>query len=203
MKFPKRSLLVLVVLACANAGFSQNSSLNVGFSFLGIKDSNPYGGGLHMGYEYQIPKVDFFALEARVGAGFLLGDGLYQTNPIREWDYKANYLMVGVIPRFYYRVAEELYLFLDPEIGLARISGTTYFQEQNRWDKTKTFNYQYYGLKVGVKVPISEKLNLSLSVGYLSMDITDLMNSNLSTISYRFKKQTLDFGTSFTFHVVL
>lgn len=203
MNFSKHSLLVLVVLACAISGFSQNSSLNVGFSFLGIKDTNPYGGGLHMGYEYKIPKVDFFALEARVGAGFLMGDGLYQTNPIREWDYKANYLMVGVIPRFYYRVAEELYLFLDPEIGLARISGSTYFQEQNRWDKTKTFNYQYYGLKVGVKVPISEKLNLSLSVGYMSMDITDLMNSNLSTISYRFKEQTINFETSFTFHVVL
>ncbi len=203
MKFPKRSLLILVIVTYASAGFSQNSSLNVGFTLLGIKDRNPTGGGLHLGYEYQIPKIDFFALEARVGAGYLLGDGLYQTNPIREWDYKANYIMIGIIPRFYYCVAEDLYLFIDPEIGVARISGSTYFEEQNRWNKTKTFNYQYYGLRVGVKIPINDKLNLSLSLGYMSMDIADLMNSNLSTISYRFKKQTIDFGTSFTFHVVL
>ena len=111
--------------------------------------------------------------------------------------------MVGIIPRFYYCIAEDLFLFLDPEIGLARISGSTYFDGQNSWNKTKTFNYQYYGLKLGVKVPINDKLNLSLSVGYLSMDISDLMNSNLTTISYRFKKQTVDLGTSFTFHVVL
>ncbi len=198
----KRYLLLgCIVLSISNT-FSQKNSLNAGFDLLGIKSSTPFGAGFHLGYEFAIPKINFMALEARIGAGVLARDGLYHSEPIYEWNYKVNYLRLGICPRFYYRMADDIDLFLDPEIGVARLSGKTYFSEQKKWNPTKTFDYNYYSIRVGAAVPITDKLKLSVAFGYSSLDITNLMNSKLSTINYRFKDQVLDIDTSITLHII-
>lgn len=203
MTITKRSILLAYIVLSTNIVLSQKNSLNAGITLFGVKDKNPYGGGVHLGYEYHIPKLNFLAVEARLSAGKLMGDGLYQLNPIKEWNYSADYFMAGIIPRFYYCLSDDLYLFLDTEFGVARMIGKTSFSEENQWKSTKPFNYNYYAIKVGIIAPINEKLNISLALGYMSIDIADLMNSNLSTVSYHFKKQTIDFGTSFSLHVIL
>ena len=203
MTINKRSTLLITLILFTRIVCAQSNSLNVGITLLGLKDNNPYGGGVHLGYEYHIPKLNFLAVEARLNAGKLLGDGLYQVNPIKEWNYSADYFMAGIIPRFYYCLSDDLYLFLDTEIGVARLKGKTFFSEERNWKATKSFNYNYYAIKVGIIAPINEKLKISLALGYMSIDIADLMNSNLSTASYHFKKQTIDFGTSFSLHVIL
>lgn len=203
MTLTKRSILFAFIVLNASIGFSQKNSLNAGITLLGIKDKNPYGGGVHLGYEYHIPKLNFLAVEARLSAGKLMGDGLSQVNPLKEWDYSADYFMAGIIPRFYYSLSDDLYLFLDTEIGVARMTGKTFFSGENNWKATKPFNYNYYAIKVGIIAPITDKLKISLALGYMSMDISDLMNSKLSYINYRFKNQTIDIGTSFSLHVIL
>src|SRR5699024_2144035 len=130
MAITKRSIVLATIDLYTSIVFSQKNSLNAGITLLGVKDKNPYGEGVHLGYEYRIPKLRFLAVEARLSAGKLMGDGLYQLNPIKEWNYSADYFMAGIIPRFYYCLSDDLYLFLDTEIGVARLSGKTFFLEE-------------------------------------------------------------------------
>jgi len=200
----KRYLLLGFFVLNTSIILSQKSSLNAGFDLLGLKDQTPYGAGFRLGYEFAIPKINFFTLEARISAGKLMNDGLYQVEPnLKEWCCDASYFRVGVCPRFYYRMANDIDLFLDPEIGVARLSGETYFSEQKKWNQTKTFDTYYYSIRIGLAVPLTDKLKLSLAFGYSSLDITNMMNSKLSTINYRFKSQAVDFDTAFTLHVIL
>src|SRR5665647_209961 len=199
----KRYLLLGCIVLSISSTFSQKNSINAGFDLLGVKSSRPFGAGFHLGYEFAIPKVNFLALEARIGVGMLGSDGIYNTDPIQKWNYKVNYFRAGVCPRFYSKMADDIELFLDPEIGVARLFGKTYFTEQKKWNPTKTFDYNYYSIRVGAAVPITDKLKLSVAFGYSSLDITNLMNSKLSTINYRFKDQTVDFDTAFTLHIIL
>ncbi len=199
----KRYLLLIFFIVYAIIVFSENNSLNAGIFLLGIKNYNPYGGGVHIGYEYHVPKLSFIAFETRINVGKLLGEGLYGVNPIKEWSYVADYFMAGIIPRLYFHLADDLYLFTDTEIGLARITAKTFFSEDNNWEITKPFKYSYYTLRAGLISAISDNLKISLTFGYVSLDITDLINSNLPSINYRFKNQKIDVFTSFTFHVKL
>lgn len=196
-----RSVFLTTIFLYTSTVFSQKNSLNAGITLLGVKDNNPYGGGVHLGYEYRIPKLNFLAVEARLSAGKLIGDGLYQVNPIKEWNYSADYFMAGIIPRFYYCLSDDLFLFIDTEIGVALLKGKTFFSDVSNWKATKPYNNNYYAIKVGIIAPINQKISISLALGYMSMDIADLMNSSISGVSYRFKKQTIDFGTSFSLHV--
>jgi len=199
----KRNLLLGLLILNMCTVFSQKSSVNVGLTLLGVKDFSPFGGGIHFGYELAIPKVKFLAVEARLGIGKLVGDGLYQRSPNKEWNYSANYYMAGISPRGYYRLTCGLDLFLETEVGIARMSGETYFAEQNTWNPTKTVDNNYYSIRIGAVVPITEKMKLSLAFGYSSLDITNMLNSKLSTINYRFSNQVANFHTSATFHIIL
>ena len=199
----KRYLLLGCIALITSFAFSQKSSLNVGLTVLGVTDSSPLAGGIHLGYELAIPKIHFLAIEARLGLGKIAGDGLYQRSPNKEWNYTGNYCMLGICPRFYYRLPNDLDLFLDTEMGIARMSGETYFAEQKTWNPTKTLDNNYYSIRVGAAVPITDKVKLSAALGYSSLDITNLMNSKLSTINYRFKDQTVSYDTSFTLHIIL
>lgn len=203
MALAKRCILFLLLVLLHNLAFSQKSCINGGFDFLGVKSSGPFGGGFHLGYEFASPKINFLALEMRIGAGLLANDGIYKTTPIEEWYYKVNYFRAGICPRLYWRMADDIDLFLDPEIGVTRLSGKTYFSELDKWNPTKTYDSNYYAIRVGAAAPISEKLKVSLAFGYSSLDFTRQLNSRPSTISYRFKDQPVNFDTSFSFMVIL
>lgn len=203
MALTKRFILIIHFVLLSTMIFSQKNSLNGGFDLLGIKSSGPYGGGFHLGYELSIPKINFLAVEIRIAAGVLGNDGLYKTTPIEEWYYEANYLRGGICPRLYFKLADDIELFLDTEFGLARLSGKTYFSEQEKWNPTKTLDYNYYVLRVGSAIPLNDKLKLSIAFGYSSMDLTKLLNSRVPTINYHFRNQPVNIETSITLHVVL
>lgn len=196
-------LLMFCTINIFVIGLSQNRSISTGVSLFGIKDNNPYGGGVYLGYEYRMLKFAFLAVEARLSAGKLSGDGLYETNPVKVWDYFVDYFMVGVIPRFYFRLSDEFEIFADTETGFALIKGKTFFSETNDRKPTKQFNYHYYSIKAGIIATVSEKIRVSFAAGYFPMDITDLVNSNLPAVAYRFRKQTIDISTSFSLHIIL
>jgi hypothetical protein len=203
MKSLKQKILIVIFAFSTIATFSQQNSLNLGIALLSVKDKDPYGGGILVGYEYHIPKIKFLAVEARINAGKLIGNGLYSASPIKEWNYNVDYFMAGIIPRFYYGISEDINLFLDTEVGVSAMMGKTLFSEQNNWNATNSFASYYYSVKVGIQAPINDKMKISFSLGYMSMDIANMLNSRLSTINYRFKNQTIDIGTLFILHVIL
>jgi len=200
----KRSILILFVFLCANIVMPQKSSLNVGFDLLGISEQTPIGAGFRLGYEFAIPNINFITLEARISGGKLVNEAQYQIVPVfKEWGWIANYFKAGICPRFYYKIDDDLKLFLDTEMGVALLSGKTYFSEQKKWNGTNAANYPYYSIRIGVAIPLTDRVSLSAATGYTSLDVTDMVNSRPSTLKFRFNKQAVDYDTTCTFHVIL
>lgn len=199
----KKINLLLLFFCCFHAGYAQLSNRYV-FDFQGygipMADvDGPAGILFSAGYEvHPIKKHKGFAVEPHIAGGCFFNKEADELKA--SYRYTIAAWEIGLSPKFYIPVNENIYCFLKNDFNFINLYGNIRdknMKSSRRYTVPMSF---YYSCKVGVLFD-QDKYACTVWAGYTTLNLSDVLNSNRPATVERYSSQQLGFcfGLSFMF----
>lgn len=178
----KAGLCCAALLCCAAFVYSARpvkANWVFGVDCLIRPDYQPLGGSIgHIGYDVYIPKIPYFSLEAKVGAGFFAGSRKEIFTERTLLEYKISALTCALAPklRLPLNFDDNMFLFLENEFALSSLAASIHDWEgaPARGRRDRRF---HYALKLGLLFNVDKsRQRLAIWAGGSTLDFDPILN---------------------------